>query len=100
VSAEKPTGDPTDSRPTDGGPTDRGPTDGGRPTLRLIRGDATDEEIAVILALLAARGRAARVQETAREATSLWPAASHAHRRSRSTYQAHRHGWRTSLWPH
>ena len=100
MSAEKPTGDPTDSRPTDGGPTDRGPTDGGRPTLRLIRGDATDEEIAVILALLAARGRAARVQETAREAASLWPAPSHAHRRSRSTHQAHRHGWRTSFWPH
>ncbi len=79
----------------------RGATDdGGRPTLRVISGDATPEEIAAILALVAARHGAVAAEEVAAEQASLWSAPSGAHRRSRSTYHAHRHGWRTSYWPH
>ena len=83
---------PDSSRP-DGGRDDR-------PTLRVISGDATPEEIAAILALVSARGSAVIAEQVAAEATSLWSAPSHGHRRSRSVYHAHRHGWRTSAWPH
>ena len=80
------------SESTDG--TDR------RPTLQVISGDATPEEIAAILALVSARGSAAGAERVAQEAASVWSAQTGAHRRSRGAYHAHRHGWRTSYWPH
>ena len=82
--------------------TGTGEPDGGtatRPVLRVIRGDATDEEIAVILALVTARSAAAGAQEAAARAASLWSSPSNGHR-ARATDHAHRHGWRTSYWPH
>jgi len=70
-----------------------------RPTLHVISGDATPEEIAAILALVGARGHAISVEHLAQESATVWSAPSNAHRRSRSSYRAHRHGWRTSYWP-
>ena len=78
----------------------QGPGEDRRPTLRIISGDATPEEIAVILAVVGARSNAVLAEEVAQESASLWATPSHAHRRSRSAYHAHRHGWRTSYWPH
>jgi Acyl-CoA carboxylase epsilon subunit len=71
-----------------------------RPTLRVISGDATPEEIAAVLALVSARSSAVVAERVAAETASLWSSPSGGHRRSRSAYHAHRHGWRTSYWPH
>jgi acyl-CoA carboxylase epsilon subunit len=69
------------------------------PTLRVISGDATPEEIAAILALVTARAGADLAERVSAESASLWSTPSNGHRRSRTTFHAHRHGWRTSLWP-
>ena len=71
---------------------------GERPTLRVIRGDATDEEVAAIVALLAARGGGG--DETPRHtAISVWSAKGFGHRHVRGVFHTGRHGWRTSFWP-
>jgi len=71
-----------------------------RPVLRVISGDATDEEIAVILALVGARRQAVVAEELARESVSVWSGSTGSgHRRARAVPEAHRHGWRTSYWP-
>jgi hypothetical protein len=76
------------------------PDDGRRPTLRVIRGDATPEDLAAILALVVARHGAVAAEQVEAGQVSLWATPSGGHRRSRSAYPAHRHGWRASSWPH
>lgn len=70
-----------------------------RPTLRVISGDATPEEIAAILALVAARGQAIAAEQADPTQASVWALPDHAHRGARARFAASRHGWRTSYWP-
>jgi Acyl-CoA carboxylase epsilon subunit len=74
--------------------------DGPRPTLRLISGDATPEEIAAILALMGARGGAIAAEHVAERSAGLWSSPGGMHRRVRGVQHASPHGWRTSFWPH
>ncbi|MFN8079402.1 MAG: acyl-CoA carboxylase subunit epsilon [Kineosporiaceae bacterium] len=72
-----------------------------RPVLKVIRGDATPEEIAVILALVAARGGSG--DDPAPVPLSVWTAA-HSHRQLQSPQGGRPNGagslsWRTSYWP-
>jgi hypothetical protein len=72
-------------------------TDEQRPALRIITADATDEEIAAILAVFLARRGAAVDGEPAPASTWVDPVA-----RCRSVgvgFQPGRDGWRTSSWP-
>jgi Acyl-CoA carboxylase epsilon subunit len=68
-----------------------------RPTLRVISGDATPEEIAAILAVVSARRRGH--QAGPRAATSLWSAPARGHRERQPLPEEREHGWRTSYWP-
>lgn len=70
-----------------------------RPVLKVISGDATPEEIAAVLAVVAARsgGGEAPVEDDAQAQT--WSAHGHAHRHIRATFSPSRHGWKTSFWP-
>lgn len=70
-----------------------------RPVLRVIRGDATPEEIAVILAIVGASGGGG--EEAEPEPVSIWTA-SRSHRVTQVAARAAspgRDGWRTSYWP-
>lgn len=72
-----------------------------RPVLKVIRGDASAEEIAVILALVAARGGGG--DEARTEPVSVWTAA-HSHRQMQAAQGGRPNGagalsWRTSYWP-
>jgi len=69
------------------------------PTLRVISGDATPEEIAAILALLGARTSALAAEQLTQENAGVWSSPAGRHRRVRAVQQASRHGWRTSYWP-
>jgi hypothetical protein len=71
-----------------------------RPTLRVISGDATPEEIAAVLAIVAARGQAVVEERRDPSDTSTWAQPAHGHRGVRGRFHASRHGWRTSYWPH
>ena len=65
-----------------------------RPFLQVVKGDATPEEVAVLVAVIASMGGGARVEPKAR---STW-----AHP-ARSLRAVHRHGpgaWRASGLPH
>jgi hypothetical protein len=73
--------------------------DDDRPTLRVISGDATPEEIAAILALVSARGSTATRRRAAGEERSGWSAPSVAHRQTSARPRARLGGWRTSSWP-
>lgn len=79
--------------------TSPAPTD--RPVLRLIRGDATDEEIAAIVAVVAAAAGAGGAVPSAGDddTTSVWAEHSAAHRHVRGSFASGPHGWRTSFWP-
>ena len=55
-------------------------TDSG-PVLRVIRGDATPEEIAAVVAVLLARSAASDASSSARPAPSAWAARSRLLRR-------------------
>jgi hypothetical protein len=70
-----------------------------RPVLRVVSGDATAEEIAAVVAAVAASSGAetgtARVPGT----TSVWAAPGYAHRNIRATFTPSPVGWRTSFWP-
>ena len=69
-----------------------------QPVLRLVRGDATPEEIAaVVTAMAATAGPGEAAEEPA--TTSVWSAPGHAHRQIRATFTPSRDGWRTSFWP-
>lgn len=78
---------------------------GGRPVLRVVSGDATAEEIAAVLAVVAARagggGDAGPAEPgTAEPGTAdAWAARGHAHRTVRASFTPSRHGWKTSFWP-
>ena len=73
--------------------------DDDRPTLRVISGDATPEEIAAILALVSARRSTPAGRRIAGERGSLWAAPSGAHRQISAGRHAQPGGWRTSYWP-
>jgi hypothetical protein len=66
-----------------------------RPPLRLVRGDATPEEIAAVLAVLAAASGDAGAEPAPRH-TSRW--ASH-ERRLRRPLAPGPGAWRASGWP-
>jgi hypothetical protein len=72
---------------------------GARPTLRVIRGDATPEEIAAVLAIVAARSQVVAAELADPADTSVWASPDQAHRGVRARYASSRHGWRTSYWP-
>lgn len=76
--------------------------DGGhglRPTLRIISGSATPEEIAAVLAVIAARARTLAAERTEPATASTWGVPEQARRNVLPRLQASRHGWRTSYWP-
>jgi len=79
------------------------------PTLRVVAGDATAEEIAAVLAVVTARG-AGRAEAGAAgpgadgpgadgPGAEEWSAHGHAHRHVRATFTPSANGWRTSYWP-
>jgi hypothetical protein len=64
------------------------------PVLKLIKGNATEEEIAALVAVLAAMGGPG--QEPARRPKAEWSAH---HRKVRETLPHGRGGWRSSGLP-
>lgn len=64
-----------------------------RPTLKVIRGDATPEEIAVLVALAAARGGETK---TAARQRSLWSSPG---RQTRPSLRPGNGAWRASTLP-
>ena len=69
-----------------------------KPLLRLISGDATEEEIAAVLAIVLARSGGGD-GEPESEQTSTWATPSVSHRGVRGQFAVGRDGWRTSYWP-
>ena len=72
--------------------------------LRVVAGDATPEEIAAVVAAVAAATAegtpAAASPGTAGPATtSIWSAPGFAHRSIRATFTPGPDAWRTSFWP-
>lgn len=70
-----------------------------RPALRVVSGDATPEEVAAILAVVAARSAAAGAPDGGDDTARAWSAHGHAHRNVRGSFSPGRHGWKTSYWP-
>jgi hypothetical protein len=70
--------------------------DDARPTLRVIRGDATAEEIVALLAVLAARGDAGSGPAPQRKPTTTWADRAAAIRRPVPPGPG---AWRASAWP-
>jgi hypothetical protein len=70
-----------------------------RGVLRVVSGDATPEEIAAIVAAVAAAGGGESPSGAPAALTSLWSAPGYAHRNIRATFTPSPHGWRTSFWP-
>ncbi len=68
-----------------------------RPVLRVISGNATPEEIAAVVAAVAASG--APPASTSATATSIWAQRASAHRHIRAMFTPSPHAWRTSFWP-
>ena len=64
------------------------------PVLRVVRGDATPEEVAALVAVVAAL--ASSGEEPPRRPASEWSAP---HRRVRTTLPHGRGGWRSSSLP-
>lgn len=101
--------------PMDGDRTapDRQPGSGGRPLFQVISGSATAEEVAAVLAVLAAaRAASADPQPgvqpdpqpgpgpgTGSPEASTWTDRGLARRGERSALTPSAHGWRTSYWP-
>lgn len=71
-----------------------------QPVLRVIRGDATPEEIAAVLAVVLARRGAARPADGPDQVASVWGRrfAMRAARTAGSPLEPGPHGWRTSYW--
>ena len=69
-----------------------------QPVLRLVRGDATPEEIAAVVAAVAVTAAPGPAPEGP-ATTSVWSAPGYAHRQIRATFTPSRDGWRTSFWP-
>jgi hypothetical protein len=66
-----------------------------RPPLRLVRGDATPEEVAAVLAVLAAAGGDAGTEPAPRH-TSQWSSRERLVRRPLTPGPG---AWRASAWP-
>ena len=69
-----------------------------RPVLRVLSGEATAEEIAAVVAAVAATAGEAEPPADP-GTTSIWAAHGYAHRHIRATFAPSPHGWRTSFWP-
>jgi hypothetical protein len=69
------------------------------PVLRLLSGDATDEEIAAVLAVVMARSAATNGDTTPTETFTTWAGPDSRHRRIRGVFTPGHDGWRTSYWP-
>jgi hypothetical protein len=74
--------------------------------LRVVAGDATPEEIAAVVAAVAAATsegtRAAGDSPGAARAptqASIWSAPGYGHRNMRASFAPGPDGWRTSFWP-
>ncbi len=80
---------------------EQGAAEGSRPTLRVISGPATAEEIAAVLAVVAARsgGGASAAAGAEADLAQTWSAHGYAHRHIRATFSRSPHGWKTSYWP-
>jgi acyl-CoA carboxylase epsilon subunit len=73
-----------------------------RPVLRVVSGEATPEELAAVVAAVAAatESRAdAGATGGDERTTSVWSAPGHGHRRVRAAFTPGPHAWRTSFWP-
>jgi hypothetical protein len=70
-------------------------------TLRVVTGDASPEEIAAIVAAVAASAPDADRDASAAHAatTSVWASRTSAQRQLRATFGPGPHAWRTSFWP-
>jgi acyl-CoA carboxylase epsilon subunit len=93
----------TASAPTASAPTASAPTAAARPTLRVVSGDASPEEIAAVVAavssgLVAAPDADRRAQDRG-GTTSTWTSSARTIRQVRATFTPGRHAWRTSFWP-
>jgi hypothetical protein len=69
-----------------------------RAVLRVVSGDATAEEIAAVVAAVAASSIGTEAA-TGPGTTSVWVARGYAHRNIRATFTPSADGWRTSFWP-
>ena len=67
-----------------------------RPTLQVIRGDATDEEIAALLAVIAAKNATATDAETDRPSANAWTDRAAGLRRPLRPGPG---AWTASAWP-
>ncbi|MDQ4084388.1 MAG: acyl-CoA carboxylase subunit epsilon [Actinomycetota bacterium] len=67
-----------------------------RPVLRVVRGEATEEEVAALIAVLSARAAAATAAERPAPRRSEW--AGH-ERRMRRPVHPSPNGWRASAFP-
>jgi hypothetical protein len=67
------------------------------PTIRVLSADATDEEIAAILAVLSAAARGDQVPEDG--TTSTWSGHRSRRRAVREAFSPGPACWRTSYWP-
>ncbi len=72
------------------------PAEQKKPMLRVVRGDATAEEVAALVAVLAARATAATATEEPAPRRSEW--ARH-ERRMRRPVHPSPNGWRASAFP-
>jgi hypothetical protein len=72
-----------------------------RPVLRVVSGNATPEEVAAVVAAVAASSVAVpeAAASTGPSTTSVWAARGYAHRNIRATFAPSTDGWRTSFWP-
>jgi hypothetical protein len=73
-----------------------GPVPDDRPPLRLVRGDASPEEVAALLAVLSAASAGGDAEPAPRH-TSRWASRERAVRRPLSPGAG---AWRASAWPH
>ena len=67
--------------------------------LRVVAGDATPEEIAAVVAAVAAATSTDGEQPPAPRTASVWSLPGHAHRQVRGTFGPGPDSWRTSFWP-
>jgi Acyl-CoA carboxylase epsilon subunit len=72
-----------------------------RPTLRVVPGHASPEEIAAVVAAVAASAPEADPDASAAHTctTSVWASRTSAQRQVRATFAPGPHAWRTSFWP-
>lgn len=75
--------------------SDQTPAQDARPLLRIVRGDATPEQLAALVAVLSAAGGAE--PEPPRRPARHWASPERA---IRSAPQPGRGAWRAASWPH